>query len=122
MLLPQIRAGKVVPIAVTSSARHPLLPEVPTIAEAGAGAVAGLAGFEAASWQGLFAPAGTPREVVARLSAEVVKALEGADLREFFGAQGFIVGGSAPEAFRAFVEAEVPKWARIVKAAQVTPD
>ena len=119
VLLPQIKAGKVTPLAVTSSRRHPLLPEVPTVAESG---LPGLAGFEASSWQGLFAPAGTPREVVARLNAEVVKALEAADIREFFGSQGFIVGGSTPEQFKAFIETEVPKWGRVVKAANVKID
>ncbi|HYF20026.1 MAG TPA: tripartite tricarboxylate transporter substrate binding protein, partial [Ramlibacter sp.] len=116
VLLPQIRAGKVQPIAVTSARRHPMLPDVPTIAESG---LPGLERFEATSWQGLFAPAGVPREVLARLNAEVVKALEAPDIREFFGSQGFIVGGSTPEQFRALVEAEVPKWERVVKAANV---
>jgi tripartite-type tricarboxylate transporter receptor subunit TctC len=117
VLLPQIRAGKLRALAVTSSRRHPMLPEVPTLAETG---VPGLHDFEASSWQGLFAPAGTPRDVVARLNAEVVKALAGADLKEFFGSQGFIVAGSTPEQFRALVESEVPKWARVIRAANVT--
>lgn len=119
VLLPHIKAGKVAPIAVTSARRHPLLPEVPTIAESG---VPGLAGFEASSWQGLFAPAATPREVVARLNAEVVKALESPDIKEFFGSQGFIVGGSTPEQFKALIEAEVPKWGRVIRAANVKVD
>ena len=117
VLLPQIKAGKVTPIAVSSSRRHPMLPDVPTIAESG---VPGLAGFEASSWQGLFAPAATPRDALARLNTEVVKALDSADIKEFFGSQGFIVGGSSPEQFRTFIEAEVPKWGRVVKAANVT--
>lgn len=119
VLLSQIKAGKVVPIAVTSARRHPLLPEVPTIAESG---IPGLAGFEASSWQGLFAPAATPREVVARLNAETVKALESPDIKEFFGSQGFIVGGGTPEQFRALIEAEVPKWGRVIRAANVKVD
>lgn len=119
VLLPQIRAGKVRPIAVTSLRRHPLLPEVPTIAESG---VAGLERFEATSWQGLFAPAGLPREVLARLNTEVVKALEAPDIKEFFGSQGFLVGGSTPEQFRALIEAEVPKWGQVIKAANVKVD
>lgn len=116
VLLPQIKAGKVTPIAVSSSQRHPLLPNVPTIAESG---IASLKGFEATSWQGLFAPAATPPDVVARLNAEVVKALASPDIKEFFGSQGFIVSGTTPAQFRAFIEAEVPKWARVVKAANV---
>jgi len=117
VLLPQIKAGKVRPIAVTSLQRHPLLPDVPTIAESG---VPGLEKFESSSWQGLFAPAATPRDVVARLNAQVVKALESPDIKEFFSSQGFIVSGSTPEQFRALIEAEVPKWGRVIKAANVT--
>ena len=119
VLLPQIRAGKVRPIAVSSTRRHPLLPDVPTIAESG---IPGLAGFEATSWQGLFAPAATPREVVARLNAEAVKALESPDIREFFGSQGFIVGGSTPEQFRTLVESEVSKWGRVIRTANIRID
>jgi tripartite-type tricarboxylate transporter receptor subunit TctC len=117
VLMPQIKGGKVRPIAVTSTQRHPLLPDVPTIAESG---VPGLEKFEASSWQGLFAPAGTPRDVVAKLNAQVVKALESPDIKEFFGSQGFIVAGTSPEQFRAFIEAEVPKWGGVIKAAHVT--
>jgi len=119
VLLPQIKAGKVRPIAVTSARRHPMLPDVPTIAESG---VAGLEKFEASSWQGLFAPAGLPPAVLAKLNAETVKALESADIKEFFGSQGFIVGGGTPEQFKALIDAEVPKWARVVKAANVKVD
>jgi tripartite-type tricarboxylate transporter receptor subunit TctC len=93
-----------------------MLSDVPTLAESG---VPGLEKFEAASWQGMFAPAGTPREVVTKLNAELVKALESADIKEFFGSQGFIVGGSTPEQFKAYIEAEVPKWGRVIKAANV---
>ncbi len=121
VVLPQIRAGKLVPLAVSSARRHPLLPEVPTIAEAGAG-IGSLASLEAVSWQGLFAPPGTPREIVARLNAEVVKALESPEIRDFFSPQGFIVAGSTPEQFKALVESEVAKWGRIVRAANVVAE
>jgi tripartite-type tricarboxylate transporter receptor subunit TctC len=117
VLLPQIKAGKVTPLAVTSTKRHPLLPDVPTLAESGA---AGLNSFEATSWQGLFAPAATPRDIVVKLNREVVKALESPDIKEFFGSQGFIVAGSTPEQFKSLIEVEVPKWARVVKAGKVT--
>jgi tripartite-type tricarboxylate transporter receptor subunit TctC len=117
VLLPQIKAGKLTPLAVTSARRHPMLPDVPTMAESG---VAGLAQFEAASWQGLFAPAATPREVVARINADVVKAMDSPDIKDFFGSQGFIVGGTTPEQFKALIEAEVPKWARVVKTGNIT--
>ena len=117
VLLPQIKAGKVTPIAVTSIQRHPLLPNVPTIAESGSAA---LSDFEANSWQGVFAPAGTPPDLVNRLNAEFVKALASADIKDYFGSQGFIVGGSSPEKFRSFIATEIGKWAKVVKAANVT--
>ncbi|WP_128927604.1 Bug family tripartite tricarboxylate transporter substrate binding protein [Bradyrhizobium guangxiense] len=109
VLMPQIQAGKIRALAVTSKTRHPLLPGVPTLDEAG------LKGFEALSWQGLFAPAGTPPEVVEKLSAEVNKALQSPDIKDYFAAQGFIVQGSTPEAFKAFIASEVNKWTPIVK-------
>ena len=118
VVLPQIRAGKLLPLGVSSAKRHPLLPDVPTIAEAGAG-IGSLPSLEAASWQGLFAPPGTPRDIVLRLNADIVKALDSADIKDFFSPQGFIVAGSSPEQFKALVEAEVQKWGRIVKAANV---
>jgi tripartite-type tricarboxylate transporter receptor subunit TctC len=117
VLLPQIKAGKVTPIAVTSTQRHPLLPNVPTVAESGGAA---LNSFEANSWQGVFAPAGTPPELVNRLNAEFAKALASADIKDYFGSQGFIVGGSSPEKFRTFIATEIAKWAKVVKAANVT--
>lgn len=112
--LPQVKAGKIRALAVTSAQRHPLLPEVPTVAESG------YPGFEALSWQGMFAPAGTPPAVLAKLNAELVKAISAPDMKEYFATQGFFVGGNSPEAFRAFVEKEIPKWAQIVKQANVT--
>lgn len=114
VVLPHVKAGKVNAIAVTSLQRHPLLPEVPTVAESG------YPGFEALSWQGMFAPAGTPGPVLSKLNAELVKALNAADMKTYFASQGFLVGGNSPAQFRAFIEREIPKWARIVKAANVT--
>ncbi|KTT14701.1 Bug family tripartite tricarboxylate transporter substrate binding protein [Pseudacidovorax intermedius] len=109
VLLPQIQAGKLRALAVTSKTRHPMLPDVPTLDEAG------LKGFEALSWQGLFAPAGTPPEVVEKLSAEVNKAVRSPDVREYFASRGFIVEGTTPAAFKALIEGEVKKWTPIVK-------
>ncbi|MEY9886076.1 Bug family tripartite tricarboxylate transporter substrate binding protein [Bradyrhizobium sp. USDA 329] len=109
VLMPQIQAGKIRALAVTSKTRHPLLPDVPTLDEAG------LKGFEALSWQGLFAPAGTPPEVVEKLNSEVNKVLQSPDIKDYFAAQGFIVQGSTPEAFKAFIASEVNKWTPIVK-------
>jgi tripartite-type tricarboxylate transporter receptor subunit TctC len=114
--LPQVKAGKVRALAVTSLQRHPLLPEVPTVAESG------YPGFEALSWQGVFAPAGTPPATMAKLNAELVRAINAPEMKEYFASQGFFLGGSSPAEFRSFVDREILKWARIVKEANVTPN
>ena len=116
VVLPQVRAGKINALAVTSKTRNPLLPDVPTMAEAG------LPGFEVLSWQGLFAPAGTPPAVVERLSKEVRAVMESKDVKDFFAAQGFLVGGSTPAEFTGFVGSEIKRWGEIVKAGNVRPN
>lgn len=113
---PQLEAGKLQPIAVTSKARHKMLPNVPTIAESG------YPGFEALSWQGLFAPAATPPAIVEQLNREVNKALASADIQEYFGSRGFTLGGSSAGEFKAFVKVEADKWAKIVQASGAKPD
>jgi tripartite-type tricarboxylate transporter receptor subunit TctC len=80
---------------------------------------AGLPGFEVLSWQGLFAPAGTPPDVVERLSKEVRAVMENKDVKDFFAAQGFQVGATTPDQFKSFVGSEVARWAEIVKAGNV---
>ncbi len=114
VVYPQVKGGKIKALAITSAKRHPMLPDVPTIAESG------YPGFEALSWQGLFVPAGTPADIVAKLNAETLKALTAEDFRDAFAKQGFTVAGSSPAEFRAFIETEIPKWARIIKAGNVT--
>lgn len=114
--LPQVRAGAIRALAVTAAERHPLMPDVPTMQEAG------VAGFEATSWQGLFAPAGTPRAVLERLHAEVARAMAAAEIREAFAAQGFRVESTTPADFSAFVAAEIAKWAGVVRAGNVRAD
>jgi tripartite-type tricarboxylate transporter receptor subunit TctC len=114
--LPHVQSGALRPIAVTSRERHPLLPNVPTVAEAG------LPGFEATSWQGLFAPAGTPAAVIARLHAEVAAALAAPEIRAPFAQQGFIVDAGDPAEFAAFIRAEVSKWREVVRAGNIRPD
>ncbi len=114
--LPHIRAGALRAIAVTSAQRHPLLPEVPTIAEQG------FPGFEALSWQGLFAPAGTPAPILARLHTEVAEALSAPEIRDPFAQQGFVVAASPPDDFAAFVRAEVEKWRGVVRAGNIRAD
>jgi len=113
---PQVEAGKVVPIAVTSKTRHKMLPNVPTIAESG------YPGFEALSWQGLFAPAATPPAIVEQFNREVNKALASADIQEYFGSRGFTLGGSSAGEFKTFIQVEADKWARIVQASGAKPD
>jgi tripartite-type tricarboxylate transporter receptor subunit TctC len=113
VVLPQVRAGAIRALAVTSKTRNPLLPDVPTMDEAG------LPGFEVLSWQGLFAPAGTPPDVVDRLSKDVRAVMEGKDVKDFFAAQGFQVGATTPAEFKSFVTSEVARWAEIVKAGNV---
>jgi tripartite-type tricarboxylate transporter receptor subunit TctC len=112
--MPFIQSNRVRPFAVTSSRRHPMLPDVPTVAESG------FPGFEALSWQGLFAPKGTPREIVDKLNAQTRKALANPEIKDYFSAQGMEVQATSPEEFRAFIEKEIPKWARIIKEANVT--
>ncbi|MGV3570645.1 MAG: Bug family tripartite tricarboxylate transporter substrate binding protein [Ramlibacter sp.] len=113
VLMQMVKAGRVVPLAVTSARRHPMLPDVPTMAEKG------YAGFEALSWQGLFAPAGTPPAVVTLLSEEINKALRSPDIQEYFGPTGLIVEGNTPVVYREFVDKELRKWGDIVRKAGV---
>ena len=101
--LPQIKAGKLRAIAVTSTQRAPALPDVPTIAESG------LPGFEATSWFGVVAPAGTPPAIVARLNADVNQWLQTPDAREKLLAQGAAAAGGSPEQFAAYIRAETEK-------------
>lgn len=114
--LPQLRAGAIRGLAVTSETRHPLLPELPTMIEAG------FPGFAATSWQGVFAPAGTPPAVLDRLHAEIARAMAAPDIRDAFASQGFVVESTPPADFAAFVAAEIAKWAAVVRAGNVRAD
>jgi len=107
--LPQIRAGKLKALAVTSRERAPALPDVPTIAESG------FPGFEASSWFGLLAPAGTPPPVIATINAEVAKWLASPDAKEKLLAQGANAAGGTPEDFARHITAETAKWQKVVK-------
>lgn len=105
-----IRAGKLKALAVTSARPSPALPGVPTVAEAGR-----LPGFEASSWFGLLAPAGTSHDIVARIQQEVARSLATPAVREKMQAQGAEPVGNTPEQFAAFIRAEHTKWAKVVK-------
>jgi tripartite-type tricarboxylate transporter receptor subunit TctC len=115
--LPHIKSGRIKALAVTSRTRSPALPDVPTVEEA-----AGLKGFDASSWFGLFAPAGTPRAIVDKVQADVAKALAIPEVRERFVAQGADPGGNTPEQFAAFIRAETDKWTRVVKFSNAKVD
>jgi len=113
--LPQVRAGKLRALAVSTAQRSPLAPELPTVAEAGA------PGYEFSGWFGIFAPAATPKEIVNKLAAASVKAVQSPDLRERLSQQGFMPVASDPEQFAAFFRGEVAKWARVVKEGGLQP-
>jgi tripartite-type tricarboxylate transporter receptor subunit TctC len=107
--LPQIKAGKLRALAVTSATRAPALPDVPTIAESG------LPGFEASSWFGILAPAGTPPAIIAKMNMEVAKWLASPEGKEKLVAIGANGAGGSPEDFARHIQAETAKWAKVVK-------
>ena len=113
--LPQIKAGKVRALAVTSAEPSPLLPNVPPMASA-------VKGFELVAWFALFAPANTPADIVKKLNAEVVKALARQDIRDRLAASGLSVQTSTPEQLGAFQKTEIAKWATMVKDAGIQPE
>jgi len=113
----QIKAGKLKAFAVTSSQRSGALPDLPTVEEAGK-----LKGFEASSWFGLLAPAGTPADVVLRLQQETAKALKTPAMKEKLLAQGAIPSGNTPQEFAALIDAEIKKWAPVVKTSGARVD
>ena len=111
--LPQIQSGKLRALGVASPKRTPLMPELPTIAEGG------LPGFEAVSWYALLAPAGTPKEIIAKVQAEVARVLQMPDIREKLAAQGAEPVGNTPEQLAAQIRTESARYADIVKRASI---
>jgi len=115
-VIAHVRSGRLRALAVTSDKRVPLLPDVPTAAEAG------LAGFDATVWWGLVAPAGTPREVVTKLNGETNRALADPATVNKLAELGVVVVTGTPEQFARFIQAQTELWSGVIKAAGITPD
>jgi len=113
--MPYVKAGRLRGIGVTTLRRVEVLPDVPSIAEAG------LPGYEATQWFGLLAPAGTPRPIIDRLYQESSRALRSADMKERMTAEGLEVVGSTPEEFASYIRSETEKWTQVIKAAGIKP-
>ena len=111
-----VRAGKLRALAIASSKRHALLPNVPTAAEAG------LPGYEVSGWTGVLAPRGTAPEVIRQLNGEVLKALATKEVRDTLANQGIAPAGSTPQQFSAFIAEEIAKWSRAIKASGAKVD
>ncbi|MDB5859858.1 MAG: extra-cytoplasmic solute receptor family protein 30 [Ramlibacter sp.] len=116
-VMPYVQSGKLRALAISSAKRHPAYPDLPTVAEA-----AGLPEFEVLTWYGLFAPAGTPAAVAKKLQDETISALKTRDLSAKLADQGFSVVGSNQQQFSAFMKAEVPRWGKLVKDANIRAD
>jgi tripartite-type tricarboxylate transporter receptor subunit TctC len=109
----QVKAGKVRALAVTTAKRSTLVPDLPTISEAG------VPGFDVNNWYGMAAPAGTPPAVIARLNRDIVAVLKNPDVAQVFLKQGLEPAPMTPEAFGAFIRSEFEKWGRVLKGANV---
>ena len=114
--LPHVRSGRLNALAVTSARRSHAVPEIPTIAESG------VPGYEASSWYGVLAPAGTPRAIIERLHKEIVGVLGEATVREKLVARGLDPVGTAPRDFAATIQSEIAKWAKVVRASGARPE
>ena len=112
-VLQHVKAGSLRALAVTTERRLPYLPDVPTIAESGFPA------YEISSWQAAFAPAGTPKDVVAKINGELVRMVNGPDVRARMAVEGAEPVGSTPEQFAARVQSEIAKWSKVIKAAGI---
>lgn len=114
--LPHVKSGKLKPLAIAGARRVPQAPDVPTVNEAG------VPGFEATTWFGVMVPAGTPNPVISQLHGAFSAALNAPEVRERLLAQGFELVGSTPKQFAAYIKAEIPKWANVVKASGAAVD
>jgi tripartite-type tricarboxylate transporter receptor subunit TctC len=114
--LPQVKAGKLRALAVTTLKRSNVLPDLPTMAESG------LPGFEVNSWHGFFAPAKMPAAIVARLNGDIVKILNAPDVKDRLGSVGLDPVGSSPQELAAYIRSETTKWAKLIKDVGIKPE
>jgi len=112
----QIKAGKLKPLAVTTATRSPVIPEVPTMKEAG------FPNYQVTTWYALWAIKGTPKDIVDRVYAETAKSLQEPDMKDIWAAQGATAGGQPPAEFAKFVNSEIQKWGKVVKEAKIQID
>ena len=115
-MAPNVRAGKLKALATSGKTRSPVLPEVPTVAEAG------VAGYEAVIWLGFMAPAGTPRPIVERLNAAITRAANAPEMKDTWAKQGAVAMSMTPAEFERFMRDDIEKWARVVKVSGARPD
>jgi tripartite-type tricarboxylate transporter receptor subunit TctC len=116
IMAPQIQAGKVTPVAVTSLTRNAALPDVPTVAEQG------VKDYDVAGWFGLLAPAGTPLPIRQRLRDEVVKILQDPEVKTQLSAQGMAAVGDAPDAWWGYLQSEFARWRKVITEANIKPE
>ncbi len=114
--MPHIRSGRLRGLGITSSARNAVVPEIPTVAEAG------LPGYESVQWYGVLAPAKTPKEIVARLHSEVTRVLQLPEIKERLAGDGADPVGNTPEEFARFIQSELTKWAKVARDAGIKPE
>jgi len=114
--MPHVKSGKIRALAVTTAKRSPTVPDLPTIAESG------VPGFDISTWYGVWAPAGTPKDIVSKVAAEMAKALQQPAVRERLAALGAEPVGNTPEEFAAYCQAELAKWSRIVRESGAKAD
>ena len=114
--LPQVKAGRLRALATTGERRSPSLPDLPTVAEAG------VPGYEASTWAGMLAPAGTPKSIIAKLHGEFTRVLQLPDVKEWLAANDFEPVGNTPDAFGAMIKKEVARWAKVIRDAHIKGD
>lgn len=115
--VPVVKNGRATALAVTGAKRSPALPEVPTVAE-----TPSLKGYEASNWYGLMAPAGTPKPIIDRLHRDMVGVMDAPALRDLLAARGVDATSSSPDEFAAYIRSETAKWAKVIRAAKLTPN